>query len=88
MQIKKWTRSLTGRGAPALPAWIGSRLDWVLTLDVVDEHIQVFRIVINPDKLSFVQRQLEKRQLQQKNELASKQRQEVARGDHVENPRR
>jgi RNA polymerase sigma-70 factor (ECF subfamily) len=53
-------------GAPALLGWIGSRLDWVLTLDVVDDHIQSFRIVMNPDKLAFIQFQLEKRQLQQK----------------------
>lgn len=52
--------------APALLGWMGSRLDWVLTLDIVDEHIQGFRIVMNPDKLAFIQRQLEKRQLQQK----------------------
>ncbi len=72
--------------APALLGWMGSRLDWVLTLDVVDDQIHDFRIVMNPDKLSFIQRQLEKRQLQQKGELASIQRQEVAQEDHLENP--
>jgi RNA polymerase sigma-70 factor, ECF subfamily len=53
-------------GTPGLLAWMGSRLDWVLTLDIVDEHIQGLRVVMNPDKLAFIQRQLEKRQLQQK----------------------
>ena len=74
--------------APALLGWMGLRLDWVLTLDVVDDHIHNFRIVMNPEKLSFIQRQLEKRQLQQKGELASTQRQEVAQEDHLENPHR
>ena len=55
-------------------------------LDVVDDHIHNFRIVMNPDKLSFIQGQLEKRQLQQKGELAGIQRQEVAQEDHLENP--
>ena len=53
-------------GAPALLGWMGSRLDWILTLDIVDEHIQGLRVVMNPDKLAFIQRQLEKWQLQQK----------------------
>ncbi len=75
-------------GALALLGWMGSRLDWILTLDIVDDQIHNFRIVMNPDKLSFIQRQLEKRQLQQKGELASRQRQEVAQEDHLENPHR
>ena len=53
-------------GAPALLGRIGSHLDWVLTLDISDEHIQGLRVVMNPDKLAFIQRQLERRQLQQK----------------------
>jgi RNA polymerase sigma-70 factor (ECF subfamily) len=75
-------------GALALLGWMGSRLDWILTLDIVDEHIQGLRVVMNPDKLAFIQNQLEERQLQQKGELASIQRQEVAQEDHLENPHR
>ncbi len=48
-------------GAPALLGWMGSNLEWVLTLDVVDEHIQGLRLVMNPDKLAFIRRQLEER---------------------------
>ena len=49
-------------GAPALLSWIGPRLDWILTLDIVDDHIQGLRVILNPDKLAFIQRQLEERQ--------------------------
>ncbi|HJT57526.1 MAG TPA: hypothetical protein VJ761_13580 [Ktedonobacteraceae bacterium] len=58
-------------GAPALLNWIGSRLDWILTLDIVDEHIQGLRVIMNPDKLAFIQRQLEERQRQQKKDKAT-----------------
>ena len=47
--------------APALVAWNGSCLDFVLMFDVSDHHIQNLYTVRNPDKLVFLQRQLAKR---------------------------
>ncbi len=51
-------------GTLALLGWMGSRLEWILMLDIVDEHIQGIRLVMNPDKLAFIQRQLEREGLQ------------------------
>jgi RNA polymerase sigma-70 factor, ECF subfamily len=50
-------------GAPALVAWKGSRLEFVLMVDVADHQIQTLYTVLNPDKLVFLQRQLAKHSL-------------------------
>jgi RNA polymerase sigma-70 factor (ECF subfamily) len=42
-----------------------SQLNWVLTLDIFDHSIEGLRSILNPDKLAFLQRQLQKRQKQQ-----------------------
>jgi RNA polymerase sigma-70 factor, ECF subfamily len=52
-------------GAPALLSWSKSQLNWVLTLDIFDNSIEGLRSILNPDKLAFLQRQLERRQKQQ-----------------------
>jgi RNA polymerase sigma-70 factor (ECF subfamily) len=52
-------------GAPALLSWGDSRLNVVLTLDIVDNAITGLRSIMNPEKLAFLQHQLEKRQEQQ-----------------------
>ncbi|GHO54477.1 RNA polymerase sigma-70 factor [Ktedonobacter robiniae] len=52
-------------GVPALLSWSDSQLNWVLMLDIRDNAIVGVYSVLNPDKLAFLQRQLEKRQEQQ-----------------------
>ncbi|HEY4386899.1 MAG TPA: RNA polymerase sigma-70 factor [Ktedonobacteraceae bacterium] len=52
-------------GAPALLSWGESRLNVVLTLDIFDNTIVGLRSILNPDKLAFLQHQLERRQEQQ-----------------------
>jgi RNA polymerase sigma-70 factor, ECF subfamily len=52
-------------GAPALLSWSDSQLNWVLTLDILDNTIVGLRSILNPEKLAFLQRQLERRQEQQ-----------------------
>jgi RNA polymerase sigma-70 factor, ECF subfamily len=46
-------------GAPALLSWSDSHLNWVLTLDIFNNHITGLRSILNPDKLAFLQHQLE-----------------------------
>jgi RNA polymerase sigma-70 factor (ECF subfamily) len=46
-------------GAPALLSWSASHLNWVLTLDIFNDHITGLRSILNPDKLAFLQHQLE-----------------------------
>lgn len=52
-------------GAPAVLSWDDSRLNFVLALEIVDNAIVGLRTIMNPEKLAFLQRQLEKRQEQQ-----------------------
>ena len=56
-------------GAPALLSWSESQLNWVLTLDIFDHSIEGLRTILNPDKLAFLQHQLERRQKQQQLDL-------------------
>jgi RNA polymerase sigma-70 factor, ECF subfamily len=56
-------------GAPALLSWSESHLNWALTLDIFDNSIAGLRSILNPDKLAFLQRQLEQRQAQQQRDL-------------------
>lgn len=49
-------------GVPALFIWDESHLSSVLLFDLVDGAIEGLRSILNPDKLAFLQRQLEKRQ--------------------------
>lgn len=51
-------------GAPALVCWGDSVLQWVLTLAIRDNDIVGLYSMMNPDKLTFLQRQLEQRQAQ------------------------
>lgn len=53
-------------GAPALLSWGDSQLNIVLTFDIIDGNITGLRCMMNPEKLAFLQRQLEKRQERQK----------------------
>lgn len=53
-------------GAPALLSWDGPRLNLVLTFEIVNASIVGLRSHMNPEKLAFLQRQLEKRQEQEK----------------------
>jgi RNA polymerase sigma-70 factor (ECF subfamily) len=46
-------------GVPALVSWSDSRLNWVLTLDINDDVIVGLYSILNPEKLSFLQHQLE-----------------------------
>ncbi|GCF11431.1 RNA polymerase sigma-70 factor [Dictyobacter arantiisoli] len=48
-------------GAPAILCWSDSHLNWVLTLDIRDHVIVGLYTLVNPDKLAFLQRQLESR---------------------------
>jgi RNA polymerase sigma-70 factor, ECF subfamily len=48
-------------GAPALLSWSDSQLNWVLALDIYDNAIVGLRSILNPEKLAFLQRQLERR---------------------------
>ena len=51
-------------GAPALLSWSEAHLNWVLIFDIFDNSIAGLRSILNPDKLAFLQRQLERRQKQ------------------------
>lgn len=46
-------------GVPALLSWSDAQLHWVLILDIFDGQITGLRSILNPDKLAFLQRQLE-----------------------------
>jgi RNA polymerase sigma-70 factor (ECF subfamily) len=48
-------------GAPAILSWSDGHLNWVLTLDIHDKVIVGLYTLVNPDKLAFLQRQLESR---------------------------
>jgi RNA polymerase sigma-70 factor (ECF subfamily) len=48
-------------GAPALLSWSDGHLNWVQTLDIRDNVIVGLHTLLNPDKLAFLQRQLESR---------------------------
>ncbi|GCE30433.1 DNA-directed RNA polymerase sigma-70 factor [Dictyobacter alpinus] len=49
-------------GAPALVCWSASQLQWVLILDILDDAIVGLYSILNPDKLVFLQHQLELQQ--------------------------
>jgi len=48
-------------GAPAMLSWSDGHLNWVQTLDIRDNVIIGLYTLVNPDKLAFLQRQLESR---------------------------
>jgi RNA polymerase sigma-70 factor, ECF subfamily len=48
-------------GTPAIVCWSDGHLNWVLTLDIGDNVIVSLYTLVNPDKLAFLQRQLESR---------------------------
>lgn len=48
-------------GAPAILSWSGDHLNWVQALDIRDNIIVGLYTLVNPDKLTFLQRQLESR---------------------------
>ncbi|MBO0789946.1 MAG: RNA polymerase sigma-70 factor [Ktedonobacteraceae bacterium] len=48
-------------GAPAILSWGDGHLNWVQTLDIRDNVIVGLYTLVNPDKLAFLQRQLESR---------------------------
>jgi len=48
-------------GAPAILSWSDGHLNWVQTLDIHDNVIVGLHTLLNPDKLAFLQRQLERR---------------------------
>jgi RNA polymerase sigma-70 factor (ECF subfamily) len=48
-------------GAPALLSWRDGHLNWVQTLDIRDNVIVGLHTLLNPDKLAFLQCQLESR---------------------------
>ncbi|MGH2494129.1 MAG: RNA polymerase sigma-70 factor [Ktedonobacteraceae bacterium] len=48
-------------GAPAILSWSDGHLNWVQTLDIRDNVIVGLHSLLNPDKLAFLQRQLENR---------------------------
>src|SRR5215469_12133421 len=48
-------------GAPAIVSWSDGHLNWVQTLDMRDHVIVGLYTLLNPDKLAFLQRQLESR---------------------------
>lgn len=65
-----WTRQLPAHdvqfieeinGSPALLSRSASQLTIVLTLEITNAKITGLRTIMNPDKLTFLQRQLEKR---------------------------
>ena len=52
-------------GMPAILSWGDSRLNMVVVFDIVDDVIVELRSLLNPEKLAFLQHQLEKRYGQQ-----------------------
>ena len=48
-------------GAPAILSWSDGHLNWIQTLDIRDNVIVGLHTLVNPDKLAFLQRQLESR---------------------------
>jgi RNA polymerase sigma-70 factor (ECF subfamily) len=48
-------------GAPAILLFYGGKLSYVSTLEIASEKIQAFHAVLNPDKLAYIQRQIEGR---------------------------
>ncbi|HZS77859.1 MAG TPA: RNA polymerase sigma-70 factor [Ktedonobacteraceae bacterium] len=52
-------------GSPALLSWSGSQLNWAAVLDISDNGIVGLRNILNPDKLAYLQSQLQERQKQQ-----------------------
>ncbi len=54
------TRASTAdvNGGVALLLWAGDELAGAATIDVVAERIQALRLVVNPDKLAYLQRRL------------------------------
>jgi len=48
-------------GSPAFLLWIGDSLLSVVTFEVIGDHIQGLRNVMNPDKLAYILRQLQAR---------------------------
>jgi RNA polymerase sigma-70 factor (ECF subfamily) len=48
-------------GAPAIVSWSDGHLNWVQTLAIRDNVIVGLHTLVNPDKLAFLQRQLESR---------------------------
>lgn len=52
-------------GSPALLSWSDSRLNWVAVFDISENGIVGLRSILNPDKLAYLQDQLQARQKQQ-----------------------
>ncbi|WP_242527451.1 RNA polymerase sigma-70 factor [Ktedonosporobacter rubrisoli] len=52
-------------GGPALLSWSDEHLNWALIFDIAGGAITGLRSILNPDKLAFLQGQLERRQAQQ-----------------------
>lgn len=48
-------------GTPAILSWSDGHLNWVQTLNIRDNDIVGLHTLVNPDKLVFLQRQLESR---------------------------
>ena len=46
-------------GSPAALLWQGDTLYSVMTFDVLDGRIKAIRNVLNPDKLDYIERQLQ-----------------------------
>lgn len=46
-------------GTPAALLWLGDALYAVMVFDVLDGRIRAIRIVLNPDKLAYIERQLQ-----------------------------
>lgn len=51
-------------GGPAMLIWIGAALDTLLTFTIAREQIVGIQLVRNPDKLAYIQRQLQARRLE------------------------
>src|SRR5439155_26259466 len=45
-------------GRTAILSWVGKRLFDVVTLEIADGKIQALRIILNPEKLTFIHDQL------------------------------
>ena len=39
--------------------WEAEIVSLLITFDLIDEHVQAIRVILNPDKLAYIKRQLE-----------------------------
>ena len=46
-------------GSIAVLVWEAEILSLLITFDLIDEHVQAIRVILNPDKLAYIKRQLE-----------------------------